>query len=357
MIGAVTTPIALLFASVVVLATLDLVTKLNEPYVMELQATYKFEFQEMQDDLLTLKNTLGPSWAELTKKVQKVLDDLAPKLAELGKEISAEINKYFSSQISELVVYLDGKNSSKIVLNEADIKAISESLEPWKKVGGSLALGALTGASTGMVASTAAASMLAPAAWWTPFVPGMVQGMIFGSKTLVAPAMFSMCTVAAPIALGLTIGTGVFSATMFALGKMEDQKLSQFLADVIIASLPMVRADGEFSEDEKLAIKQLLANPKIQQQDRDRVITAMDSEDSFDDIISKNLLYEEKEEKIQIKRKLILAITWEIAKADGKIDEQEAALHDRMAKILQVSKETVTEVRRLITPKLMLQPC
>ena len=68
-------------------------------------------------------------------------------------------------------------------------------------------------------------------------------------------------------------------------------------------------------------------------------------------------MYEQKEEKAPLKRKLILAITWEIAKADGKVDENEIALHNRMAKILQVPQETVTEVRRLITPKLLLHPC
>ena len=357
LIGAVTTPIALLVATVVILATLDLVTRLNEPYLANIKTIYADEFHEMQDDLLTLKSMLGPSWTELTRKVQKVFDDLAPKIAELGKDISYEINKYFSNQIHELVIYLDTRNSSKITLSEPEIKTISESLEPWKKVGGSLVLGTLMGGGTGMAASSMAAASLTPATWWTPFVPGAIQGMFLGGKTVVSAATFSMCTVAAPIALGLTIGTGVFSATMFALGKIEENKLSQFLADIIIASLPMVRVDGEFSEDEKLAIQQLLANPKIQQKDKDRVKEAFDAHDSFDDILAKNLLYEQKEEKVLIKRKLILAITWEIAKADGKVDENEISLHNRMAKILQVPQETVTEVRRLITPKLLLQPC
>lgn len=241
--------------------------------------------------------------------------------------------------------------SIKIVLNRSEIKTISESLEPWQKVGGSLILGTMTGAGTGMVASSVAAASLAPAVWWTPFVPGAIQAMFFGGKAVVGAATFSMCTVAAPIALGLTIGTGVFSATMFALGKMEEQNLSQFLADVIIASLPMVRVDGEFSDSEKQTILQLLANPGIQQKDKDRVKLAIDTRDTFDDIVNKNLLHDRKGEKVEIKRRLLLAITWEIAKADGKIDEREIKLHDRMAKILQVPQEIVDEIRRLIDPK------
>lgn len=351
LIGAVTTPIALLVASVVILATLDLITHINEPYLENIKFAYHDDFQNMQDDLLAIQSMLGPSWVELTKKVKKIFDELTPRLAELGQDLSIEINKYFSKQLSELVIYLDGKNTSRIRLTESEVKVISESLEPWKKVGGSLVLGSLTGAGTGMLASTVAASSLAPAAWWTPFIPGAIQGVLYGGKTVVSAATFSVATVAAPIALGITIGTGVFSATMFALGKMEEHKISQFLADIIIASLPMIRADGQVSQEEKDSVMQLLANPQINKQDKERVKVALVANESFEDIVTKHLLYEPKEDKVLIKRRLLLAITWEIAKADGKIDQAEIALHDRMARILQVDDKTVSEIRRLITPK------
>lgn len=356
-VGIVTTPISLLVTSVIILASLDIVTKLNEPYIDGIKFNYQDTFQEMQDDLLTLRNLVGPSWQELTKKTKKIFDDLAPKVAELGEEISTEIDKYFSNNLSELVVYLDRKNTSKIILSESDINTIKESLEPWKKVGGSFALGALTGAGTGMAASSVAAASLAPAVWWTPFVPGAIQTILVGGRTVVGAATFTTCTLAAPIAIGLTVGTGVFSATMFTLGKIEEKKLSQFLADIIIASLPMLRADGEFSEDEKIAVQQLLTNPKIVDHDRNRVNDALTSHDSFDDMITKNLLHEQKADKALIRNRLILAISWEIAKADGKIDEQEIILHNRMAKILCVPEETTNEVRALITPKFVLTPC
>lgn len=354
-IGAITTPIAILICLVVILTTLDLITQLNEPYLENIKAIYANDMQGMQDDLLTIKVQLGPKWAEITQKVQKIFNDVSPKIAEKGEDVSKEINKYFSKQLHELVLYLDPKNSAKITLNESEIKTISESLEPWKKVGGSFILGAGFGAGSGMVASTVAAANLAPAAWWTPFVPGALHTLVFGGKTVVSAATFSMCTVAAPIALGLTIGTGVFSATMFALGKIEEHKLSQFLADIIISSLPMLRADGEVSEEEKMAVMQLLNNPQITQQDKNRVQDALNSNDTFDDIITKNLLHEDKQDKSEIKRRLILAITWEIAKADGKIDDKEIALHDRMAKILQVPQECVDEIRRIITPSVVMQ--
>jgi uncharacterized tellurite resistance protein B-like protein len=350
-IGAVTTPIALLFSLVIILVALDIVTGINEPYLKNLEFVYHNEFQEMKDDLSTIRNIMGPSWNKLREKVKKIFDDLAPQLAGLCKEISIEINKYFSSHLSDLVVYLDRKNSSKIILRESEIKIIAGSLEPWKKVGGSLALGALAGAGSGAGVASAATAAFAPVTWWTPFAPKIVQAVLLGGRTVVGTTAFAAYTVVAPIALGLTIGTTVFSATMFAMGKIEEKNLSQFLADVIIASLPMIKVDGEFSEEEKQAIQQLLSNPKISEYDKARVNASLLSQDTFEDIIAKNIVYEKKAEKALIKNRLILTITWEIAKADGKIDDREVLLHNRMAKILQVPQETIDEVRCLVTPK------
>lgn len=355
-LGAVTTPIALLIALMIVLVTLDIITGLNEPYIQSLKSIYPNDLQDAQDDILTAKAELGPKWIELTQKICRILNEISPKIQEQGNEISKEITKFFNKEISELLLYLNAEDSSKICLSEAQVKVITECLEPWQKVGGSFLLGAGVGGGAGVAASSFAAATLAPATWWTPFVPGVLQGVVFGGKTVVTATAFGMATVAAPIALGLTIGTGIFSATMFTLGKIEESKLSEFLADIIIASLPMLRVDGELSKEENLAIQQLLNNPKIVQKDKTRVETAIEANDSFDVVISRNLLHEDKKEKIEIKRRLLLTITWEIAKADGKIDEKERELHDRMAKILQVPQEVVDEIRRIITPSLYVKP-
>jgi galactose-1-phosphate uridylyltransferase len=100
-----------------------------------------------------------------------------------------------------------------------------------------------------------------------------------------------------------------------------------------------------------------LSNPKIADRDKTRVNNALHSHDSFEDIIAKNIVHEQNSEKALIKNRLILTITWEIAKADGKIDEREILLHNKMAKILQIPQETIDEVRYLVTPKLILNPC
>jgi uncharacterized tellurite resistance protein B-like protein len=363
-VGMVTAPIAALVAIVVALATLDLISNLNEEYVRNFKTiNANGDFQTMRDDMLTLKVQMGDSWSDLTKKIQTVFEKAAPQLdalsktlAEEGKNFSQEINKCFSYQLLELAVYFNSETGSRITLGAAEIEAVKESLEPWQKVGTSLFTGSVTGIGSGVIASNAATAVFMPAAWWTPLasqLPGTIQAAL-GMKTVVSASTYGLLTVGAPIALGLAIGAGTFGATMFAFNQMEAQNLSSFLADVILASLPMVKADGVFDQEEKTAIEQLLANPQINDHDRKRVLAAMDNISTFEDVINQNLLSDKKSEKAEIKRKLLLSLTWEIAKADGKVAEVEQELHDRMAKILQVDAQTVHEIRRLITPKLLV---
>ncbi|BAU15003.1 hypothetical protein LEP3755_55590 [Leptolyngbya sp. NIES-3755] len=348
-IGIVTTPIALLVALVVALATLDLVSNLNEDYVWNFKTIHgNGDFQAMQDDVLTLKVQMGDSWGDLTKKIQTVsekampqIEALSEELAKQGKNLSQELNRCFSYQLVELAVYFNGDTASKITLSESEIAAVRESLEPWQKVGTSLFTGSIAGIGGGVIASNAATAAFMPAAWWTPFatqLPGAVRAAI-GMKTVVSASTYGVLTVGAPIALGLAIGAGTFGVTMYAFNQMEARNLSSFLADVILASLPMVKADGVFDEEEKTAIDQLLANPQIQDHDRQRVQAVMGNISTFEDVIHQNLLNEKKTDKAEIKRKLLLSLAWEIAKADGKIAESERSLHDRMAKILQVDSQ------------------
>ncbi|GAP95650.1 tellurite resistance TerB family protein [Leptolyngbya sp. NIES-2104] len=362
-IGMVTAPIALLVAIVVALATLDLVSNLNEDHVRNFKTIHaNGDFQSMQDDMLTLKVDMGDSWVDLTRKIQTVFEKAMPQIEALGQELakdgrdlSQEINKCFSYQLVELAVYFNGETGSKITLGESEIAAVRESLEPWQKVGTSLFAGSVAGIGSGMIASNAATAAFMPAAWWTPVatqLPGALRAAI-GMKTVVGASSYGLLTVGAPIALGLAIGAGTFGVTMYAFNQMEARNLSSFLADVILASLPMVKADGVFDEEEKTAINQLLANPQIQDHDRQRVRAVMSNISTFEDVIHQNLLSEKNSDKADIKRKLLLSLTWEIAKADGKIAESEQLLHDRMAKILQVDSQTVHEIRRLIAPKIL----
>lgn len=353
-IGAVTTPIALLLSLVVILATMDLILNINGDYLVNVEAIYGNDVQNLRDDVLSMKVKFGPKWTELVNKVQNLFDELSPQLEQLqnkmaaeGKDLSKEINKFWCNQLPELVIYVRDDNS-KLSLNKEEIEIIKESLEPWQKVSTSAFMGTVSGLGTGIGTSGAASSVFVQASAWTSIKTflGLQSGLVVSSSA------YSMLTILAPIGLGVTVGAGVFGGVMYAFNKYEQNSLSQFLADVIIASLPMATVDGIFSKQEKTAIEQLMANSSISEKDRKRIKDALNTEISFEDLIlNQNILYDKKPKKAEIKRRLLLATSWEIAKVDGSIDCQEIELHDRMAKILQIDSEIVGEIRRIITPK------
>jgi len=352
-IGVITGPIAILFATCVIFLTLDLVLSFNTDLQRDLVNRYGSVGQEMLDDLTTIKHHVGPQWDEARQKVQTLVDEVLPKIIDLEKEMSAKgqdfsvlINGYFNGQVRDLILYVDRTKVNQLELTSTDIKIITDSLEPWQKVNASTFLGVTAGLGVGMGTSSIASSILVPATTLTHITSflGLQSGILVGATT------YTMLTAVAPIALGVGVGAGIFSGAIYAINEREKNSLSDFLGDVVIAALPMAHIDGNFDQAEKDAILQILMNAAIRQKDQKRVMEALDGCDRFEDIISKRLLHEEKPEKSAIKNKLLLSMSWEIAKADGKIDATEAELHDRMAKILQIPQETVTEIRRLLTP-------
>ncbi len=352
-IGAITGPIAILFATCVIFITLDLVLAFNKDLEQDIISRYGKSGQDIVDDLATIKHNMGPKWDEARQKVQILVNDVSPQISELEEKLTAEgknfsvlINDYFNGQIRDLVLYIDRTQTSQITLNESDIKIITDSLEPWQKVNASLFLGATAGIGVGLGTSSIASSIFVPATIWTPITSflGLQSGVVVGATT------FTMLTAVAPALLGVGIGAGIFGSAMYAINEREKNSLSDFLGDVVIASLPMARIDGELTQTEKDAIHQILMCAAIREKDQKRVTEALEACDRFEDIISKRLLHEDKPEKAAIKNKLLLSMSWEIAKADGKIDDTEAELHDRMGRILQVPQETTTEIRRLLTP-------
>ena len=352
-IGAITGPIAILFATCVLFLTLDLVLSFNTDLQYELVNRYGSDGQEMLDALATIKHNMGPKWDEARQKVQTLVDDVSPKITELEKELSAKgqdfsviINSYFNGQVRDLVLYIDGTQTSQLTLTESEIKIVTDSLEPWQKVNASLVVGATAGLGVGMGASSIASSIFVPATAFTQITSflGLQSGILVGATT------YTMLTAIAPIALGVGVGAGIFGGAMYAINEREKNSLSDFLGDVVIAALPMAHIDGNFDQTEKDAIQQILMNAAIRQKDQKRIMDALEAHDRFEDIIAKRLLHEEKPEKASIKNKLLLSMAWEIAKADGNIDDAEAELHDRMGLILQIPQETTTEIRRLLTP-------
>jgi uncharacterized tellurite resistance protein B-like protein len=356
-ISLVTGPFAMLLSLTVILLTMDLISSIDKNIFREMKTRYGNDFQDIEDDILTIKTELGPRWDKLNAQTQIFFDDLSPKIDELennlkkqGIELSNEINKYFQNELSDLVIYLSEQDTSNIQINSSDINLIKESLEPWEKVSTSFFVGATGGGIAGLGTAGATTSVFAQATLGNQILAllGLKGGI------LVSTSAYAMLTTLAPIAVGVGLGAGMFGGSMILFQKNEEKKASKFLADVVIAAVPIMYADGHVDSKEKDAIYQMMNNSTLQKEDKQRVKQALDANNSLDELVIMGVFNEQKKEKREIKRKLILTLAWEIAKADDHIHSSEVELHDRMGKIMQISEENVKEIRRLITPKLFL---
>lgn len=355
-IGSVITPIAMMLALVVSLATLDLVFNANEGYYLEKSSQLE-EVDDLMGDIARLSEIFGKSW----KKLLNLFDEVLPKLEQAiskNPEEFQDISNYLNRQLNGLLQYIGAQEIQPITTSELQRnqlqKQITDGLEPWAKVGRSLVEGLTAGAATGAGASTVASSMFVQAGFWTS-----LQGLLgLSSGIAVSASTYTLLTVATPIGLGLLATTGVYKGAIHLRNRKERQKMSEFMGDVLIAALPMAWADGHFSIEEKDVFHRLLTNPAILQKDKERVYSCIDTQKTFDEVLETDLLLDRKSretsatlsEKEKIKHRLLLCVAWEIAKADGTISEEEIALHDRMAKVLpMVTPEAVQEIRRMVT--------
>ncbi|WP_069789391.1 TerB family tellurite resistance protein (plasmid) [Cyanobacterium sp. IPPAS B-1200] len=358
-IGLATAPVATLLSLVVILLTMDLIVGVDQNFFTKMKMVYGEEVLEMQQDISTLKTKIGPKWDKLHREVKTLFDKVAPQIDELqiqlqekGLDLTIEIDKFFKNELSDLVIYLSEEQSSHVELKLGEIEKIKESLNPWTKVGGSVLLGAGTGSIAGLGTAGVTSSVFAPASLGNT----ILTAIGFKSSILVSASAYALLTTLAPIVVGITLGVGVVGGSMVVFKKGEEKKASQFLADTIIASIPMMRAYGHRHQTKKDAIYQMMNNSLLQKEDRQRIDDALNSHDMFEDLVKEGITSDPKREKREIKRKLILTLAWEVAKADGHIHDYEIELHNRMARIMNIPQEAVNEIRRLITPRLLLLP-
>jgi len=339
-IGAFTTPIAGIMALVISLVSLDSILALNRAYLSE---KYPQEFKGIEGDINELSKVMGKSWNEMVKQTQALLDTVKKSV-----DPNARYDDTILALINSLICYLtDPLSDSSLPPDEINHRIVTEGLPPVAKIGGSVAEGLLGGTITGFATHGIAANMFVQAGFWTSIkaAVGLVGGIVVGAP------VYTGLVVAAPIGLAVIAAAGISKGAMALRDEGEKRKLSAFLADVLIASLPMVWVDGDFSEEEKDALRKLLLNPAINQQDENRINEAMEKYKSLEDVLNAGFLKEENPQKAQMKYRLLLCTAWELAKADGHISTDEINLHNRMAKFMNFQEKEVHEVRRLILLK------
>ncbi|MEB3121223.1 MAG: macro domain-containing protein [Snowella sp.] len=340
-IGALTTPIAAAIAIIVSLVSLDGVLVLNKNYLI---AKYPQEFESIHSDVNDISTLLGQAnWDNIVKQTQSLLDAVKGKLDPNGN-----YNDTLLALINALNTYLwNPESDQSLSPDEINHRIVTDGLPPFAKYGGSVVEGALAGAAVGAGAHGAAAGIFVQAG----FLTGIKAALGIAGGIVVAPSVFTGLVIAAPIGLAAITGLGVIHGASKLRDEGEKQKLSAFLADILIAALPMAWIDGEFSTEERDTIEKLMHNAAINEKDMKRVRTVMKEHKSFDDILHQGLLKEENPQKARMKYRLLLCTAYELAKADGAISSEEINLHNRMAQFMNIKEKEVHEIRRLILLK------
>lgn len=352
-VGSVMTAIAAMLAVVVSLTALDLIFTLNEGYWLDrLRQNNPEDVDDLLGDIAALSKLLGNSWNKLADKVRVLFDELLPKLAEeydRNKDAFRDLDRYLSRQLQGLLSYLSDRQqqppTGRKLERDKLKRLVTEGLTPQAKVGGSLAEGVTAGTIAGVGTSSVTSSLFVQAGFWTSMktLVGLGSGLVVGAST------YALLTVAAPLGFGTLASVGIYRGAMYLRTKGEQRKMSAFLADILMAALPMVWADGVLTPQEKDALHKLLDNPSLLESDRQRVYGAIERQSSFDEILQTELLRDRNPQKVRLKRRLLLCLAWELAKADGTIDAKEIELHDRMADLLGIDRDAVIEIRRIVT--------
>lgn len=341
LIGSLMTPVAAMIALVVSLVALDSIFALNHDYLCQ---KYPAEFTSVSKDIQELKQTLGnKSWEEMVKQTQALLDDVKEKLDPRGN-----YDDTLLAVIKALDEYLwNPESATDLSPNEINKRIVEEGLPPFAKVGGAVAEGALAGTVVGGIGHGVLSSIFVQAGLLTSIKAtlGLASGIAVGAGA------YTAIVVAAPVSMAVMAGTGVFWGANALRNEGEKRKLSKFLAEVLIAALPMAWVDGVLSQEEEDTIKQLMQSAAINEQDMARIRQAMQSHQSFDQVLQDGLLKEDDPRKQQMKRRLILFTAYELATADGSISTEELALHNRMAKIMDMQETEIQEMRRLLLLK------
>jgi len=99
----------------------------------------------------------------------------------------------------------------------------------------------------------------------------------------------------------------------------------------------MAHADREVSPEERLLLRQLVARSGLDEDTQDELVHAVHHPAPIDRI--------EQRLTHPVLRELMLALAWELAMADGRIDGAELALYTSLADRFGIDPERATEIR------------
>jgi len=292
-ISVVTVPIASMLSMVVALTSLDFIFNLNGEYFQkksQAEAHYA-KVEDLFNDINGLHKILGNSW----NKVQNSIKDFSEKLQEErdnNPQSFSNFEKTVDYQVQGLTLFLDKQSlpEKKQVDSNKLRQIVTDSFDSWIKDIANVSAGLGIGSLAGVGAASAASSVFVQAGIWTG-----IQSF-FGLSTggiVVSATTYGLLTVAAPIGIGALATVGILSGLATLKNKEESAKMSAFLGDILICSLPMAWADGHFDKQEKDTLQRLIVCSGMQDKDKNRVLESMEKRATFDEVFKTTLRFDE----------------------------------------------------------------
>lgn len=106
----------------------------------------------------------------------------------------------------------------------------------------------------------------------------------------------------------------------------------------------MAHADRDVSPDERLLLRELVSRSGLDEDTQDELVTAVHEPPPIEGV--------EKRLTHPVLRELMLALAWELAMADGRVDGAERALHADLAARLDVDDARAQEIRDAVASRL-----
>jgi len=110
----------------------------------------------------------------------------------------------------------------------------------------------------------------------------------------------------------------------------------------------MAHADRKMDPEETHLLRQIVMESDLDEETRDELVQASHDPPSLDGI--------EQRVTHPVLRELLLALSWELAAADGGVADSERDFHVGLARRLQVGEDRAQEIRDSITQRLSAPP-
>ena len=105
----------------------------------------------------------------------------------------------------------------------------------------------------------------------------------------------------------------------------------------------MAHADRVIAPEERTLLEDIIAFSELPEQRRSELTAGLEKAPSLDNIAGRLT-------QPQL-RGLMLALSWQLAEADGRVDATEATAYDRLAELLEVSANEAAKIRDAVSTR------